>query len=83
MSTLTPAGLAFGLERSQVKIAHALPTHAVFASRPKPFLDLFFADSPLNVDAAEREVRPPGAPTTPQAESAISALIICHCCVPQ
>jgi len=28
-------------------------------------LDLFLADSQLNVDAGEPEVRPPGAPTTP------------------
>jgi hypothetical protein len=31
---------------------------------PHVFLDLFFENSQLNVDAGEVDVRPPGAPTT-------------------
>ena len=43
-------------------------------------LDFFFYDSQRNVYAGEREVRPPGAPTTERggARSAITALTSCQ-----
>jgi hypothetical protein len=50
-------GLAFALERSQVKIV----------------LDFFFEDRQLNVYAGEREVRPPRAPTIGRAHRRATA----------
>ena len=57
------------LERTQVKIAAALPHSCRLRAAAEAFLRSLFEDSQLNVYAFELEVRPPGAPTTPQAES--------------
>jgi hypothetical protein len=63
MIQLLPRIILHRRERSHLKITAGHFLHRASLPKSDRFFDFFFEDRQLNVDAAAREVRPPGAPT--------------------